>query len=259
MVKRTVCRHVDRHRIIRTRTHHTEWIKITIRIQSGGGGRYVAALPPSPCFLCFSIPCFCDLAAVTAITRMRIISWLRFLHSSHLCALLTIFATPSFLSVWKRRLHCVQQSPGRFTTFVRVCNEASSSGLALQWFVSRDQFNGLVVLILASVLASLGWTRFVRSEVTADWFLGGVGVAGLFSGCCLEFLFSVFFFLLLRYVERQCAICVALLWFQPLEASIFSPEVILWEFCGVWDVFFGVVLRVAIAGGKKDEVRMRCE
>ena len=30
------------------------------------------------------------------------------------------------------------------------------------------------------------------------------------------------------------------------------------EFCGVWDVFFGVVLRVAIAGDRKGAVRMRC-
>ena len=245
MVKRTVCRHVDRHRIIRTRTHHTEWIKITIRIQSGGGGRYVAALPPSPCFLCFSIPCFCDLAAVTAITRMRIISWLRFLHSSHLCALLTIFATPSFLSVWKRRLHCVQQSPGRFTTFVRVCNEASSSGLALQWFVSRDQFNGLVVLILASVLASLGWTRFVRSEVTADWFLGGVGVAGLFSGCCLEFLFSVFFFFASQVRgEAVCDLCCVAVVSASGSLNFLSGG----DFVGVlWSL--GCFLRCCVASG----------
>lgn len=84
-------------------------------------------------------------------------------------------------------------------------------------------------------------------------------MAGLFSGCCLEFLFSRFFsFSSQVRGEAVCDLCCVAVVSASGSLNFLSGGDLL-EFCGVWDVFFGVVLRVAIAGGKKDVVGMRCE
>ena len=51
--------------------------------------------------------------------------------------------------------------------------------------------------------------------------------------------------------------CVAVVSASGSRNFLFGGDLL--EFCGVWDVFLGVVMRVAIAGGKDDVVRMRCE
>ena len=63
--------------------------------------------------------------------------------------------------------------------------------------------------------------------------------------------------------EAVCDLCcVAVVSASGSLNFLFGGDLL--EFCGVWDVFLGVVrsgvvLRVAIAGGKNDVVRMRCE
>ena len=191
------------------------------------GGRYVAALPPDLCFSSvFLHPLF-----------LRSRGSDRNHENAHhflapILPLLASLCAPrnlchTFLLLFlKTALTLRPAKPEHVTTFVRVCNEASSSGLALLWFVLKDQLQWPRSFDprFGPGLSRLDTLRTERSHGGVISYWSGSG--GLFS----LLLPGVSFYLLLRYVERQCAICVALLWFQPLEAAIFSSEVICWSF-----------------------------